>query len=210
MNKIKVRKIMLWVLSGVIVTVGIIGVLSFLKMDDFVNHINKKTAFDSATGKEVAIGTTGSVIVSLEQKASAFSSLIWVGVQSIFIIFGLIYAYSKSGKGTLRKWPYIVLIVLLSIASIFSIMNAANVSSKPVTYKDNAKIEATLKEIFENDYSSIKILRIVSVIGVVIADGIAIALLVLTKGIKNDGDVKYSQEIKNVQIQKQIEENDLP
>ena len=205
MNHKKTRQIILFILVGIIIAQAIMSWFAINRTNLFKEEINKLNLnYTTSSGiKHINFN-----IEPIQQIASIFLPLVFIG---IFLIFAFIYAYNKKNiSQNIRKWPYIVMIVLFSISFVFGLFtNLRSIIQDKIKFDSDipTNIQNQINTIYKTKYAtSIKIFQIIDLILAILKIIITIYLLVLTVKIKNASDIDYSKKVASFSKK----QNDLP
>lgn len=172
--------------------------------------------------------TTGNDDTKLYTKSTAESSAYWVavvhGLGIIWLIFVLVYAFSKKPKVNNRKWPYIVLIILITCGIGYEIWEVSRRNFTSFKFENWINSEQTWtsdqKNFIINDIwkaggynMSITIPLIMAIVLSTIYLILCVVQLVILSKHKNENDKLYSNEVvnfgKSLDQQKNVT-NELP
>lgn len=129
-----------------------------------------------------------------------------------FFIFAGIYLVSRNKKVQMRRWPYIVMIVLGVAAigwklwQVYMVVAWDHPNKLPETY-DTPEINKIMTDVWTASYKShTSMLYAITLVCSIIPFAANIAQMVMIKKMRNNSDSQYSEQVRNFQPK----QNDLP
>lgn len=201
MNKIRRRRIGLFIILTFVIVEICISMLTTIKINDFYKEINNSSQSHWAGYSKT--GVYFQIFFDTDEN-SIFKALV-EGIPSlIFLIPAIVYAFNKKQNSKIiRKWPYIILIIVFALWILyFALFKITwfNFVSKIINWTSFNDLPNKVQNVINNikkQYNSIKLFSILNVVLAILQIGIISYLLILTIKIQNLNNMEFSNKVKS-------------